>query len=150
MPVFALKDLPHYETYPDCMKEPGCVIFDRPAFIYESRWSQRTRVYLAKNGRGMVKIGTSHHPASRVASLRVADPDIIMAFHFSAMLWDEYVLHQRFIHKHYRGEWFNLSDDDIYAIREYCRTICGDDIENVEDIYRPDFDPGYPEQEVGV
>lgn len=77
-----------------------------------------THIYLMKNERnGLVKIGKSISPKFRERTLQSQEPEISMIF--VSCLCEEIIekdLHEKFSEKRVRGEWFNLTDDDILLI----------------------------------
>lgn len=85
--------------------------------------TQERYVYLIRESwRGMVKIGIATDLYARVASMQAGCPQDLkvigyfMTAHAKAF---ESHLHQRFSHKLYSGEWFELNDDDIRLILDY-------------------------------
>lgn len=76
-------------------------------------------VYLLFSENGFCKIGKSKSPADRLKTLSVKLPFDIEPLSF--FVCDDYnlaerMLHEHFSHKRVRGEWFNLSDEDICKI----------------------------------
>ena len=65
---------------------------------------------------GYVKIGISYNPHSRLSSLQTACPQnitLLGTLKTNDARRVETDLHERYADKHHRGEWFNLSNDDI-------------------------------------
>lgn len=74
-------------------------------------------VYLMRNNyTGRIKIGmTKNEPKFRESTLQSEDPDVELIFHrtVSKMRDTEFHLHFLFRDKRYRGEWFDLTGDDV-------------------------------------
>lgn len=81
--------------------------------------SRATRLYLMRNGRnGMTKIGISDEPRAREKTLQSEEPEIELLHHWMGSRTLERQLHEQFKSKRVRGEWFNLSSDDVREIVE--------------------------------
>lgn len=68
------------------------------------------------------KIGIASNLESRLSSLQtgsVQELSVLAYFPIKGAKTQENHLHQRYAHKHVRGEWFDLSDDDIETICNY-------------------------------
>lgn len=101
----------------------------RPDFVANNTAHNRQaratkqKVYLIREGfRGLVKIGIAKHPQKRLSSIQTACPqdiELVGYVESSRPKQLERELHRRFHHKHYRGEWFELSQDDIDLILTY-------------------------------
>jgi hypothetical protein len=80
-------------------------------------------IYLIKeNYMGLIKIGVATDVKNRFCMLQISCPqelELIGVFKTKAAYTVEKHLHHRFIDKHYRGEWFALTDDDIDTILNY-------------------------------
>jgi hypothetical protein len=78
-----------------------------------------TKIYvmLDKNT-GYFKIGRSHNPKKREKTLQSEKPTIELLFSFDATEELEKELHVVFGDKRIRGEWFYLTEDDIFYIKE--------------------------------
>ena len=79
----------------------------------------RTKIYLMKSHlTGFVKIGKSKNPSARESTLQSEDPMLEMIFQSD---WidgrKERDFHIMYSHLRVRGEWFNLSQDDIDSIK---------------------------------
>jgi hypothetical protein len=75
-------------------------------------------VYLMHHGLSDVwKIGRSTNPTCRERTLQHADPQITMVWSVQECGSLEGWLHERFANKRLRGEWFNLSDEDVEWIQ---------------------------------
>jgi Meiotically up-regulated gene 113 len=74
-------------------------------------------VYIAKC-QGYYKIGyTGGDPRKRIAELQTGNPfPVEYMGSISGSLEVEDALHERFAHKHVRGEWFALNDADLRDI----------------------------------
>lgn len=76
-------------------------------------------VYLMQSGsHPYTKIGFSKKPKAREKTLQGDDPLLHMVHQHEGTMADEKALHERFKKKRVRGEWFNLSIDDIKGIKE--------------------------------
>ena len=81
---------------------------------------QETRVYvMIDKNTGYYKIGRSKNPKARERTLQSEKPTIEMLFNYPGLNIDEKELHNLFIEKRVRGEWFDLSGGDIQMIKEY-------------------------------
>lgn len=79
-----------------------------------------TNLYLMKDGHtGLHKIGRSVNPSTRERTLQAQVPLLEMVWSCEAMLTDESILHEIFANKRVRGEWFDLSLEDIEYIRSH-------------------------------
>lgn len=93
--------------------------------IPNSEIAREGYVYLASSDIGLYKIGISRNPRKRVAKLRAQSPLNILLQHFFSvddMARAEAQLHKVCEPKHYKGEWFSLSQEDvawIQSITEY-------------------------------
>lgn len=76
-------------------------------------------IYLMKNKRnGYIKIGlTKGKPEYRESTLQSQEPEIELMFSFKSKRSTEEKLHYEFSNKRLRGEWFDLSDDDVNDIK---------------------------------
>lgn len=76
-------------------------------------------IYLMKNKRnGYIKIGlTKGKPEYRESTLQSQEPEIELMFSFKSKRSTEEKLHYEFSNKRLRGEWFELSDDDVNDIK---------------------------------
>ncbi|HEY5331248.1 MAG TPA: GIY-YIG nuclease family protein [Acidobacteriaceae bacterium] len=90
-----------------------------PTFDVRLRLPERrpTHIYLIRDEKtGLVKIGRSKNPESRFATL-MADEPALTLLHFSpADLSVERDLHRAYADRRRRGEWFELTADDIMKI----------------------------------
>lgn len=65
------------------------------------------------------KIGLAKNLEQRVNTLQTGNPfeiKIILSFYVESMIEEEKKLHFMFSHKRLRGEWFNLTNDDLNII----------------------------------
>lgn len=71
-------------------------------------------------GTNIYKIGVSKDPKVRCASIQVDYPKLDLVL--TAPCYDaykvEHKLHKIFVQKHNEGEWFNLTDNDLYILNE--------------------------------
>lgn len=78
----------------------------------------RSNIYLIKNNRnGYIKIGKSSNPKKREKTLQSEEPELELIFTLNASLLTETELHIKFNSKRVRGEWFNLTDEDVNYIK---------------------------------
>ena len=88
----------------------------------EYRQGSEGNVYLMLNNHtGRVKIGmTKNKPEYRESTLQSEDPDVELAYYkkVQSMRKTERELHEAFKEKRYRGEWFDLTQDDIEQAKE--------------------------------
>lgn len=81
----------------------------------QMKWQDAlSTIYLMLNKKtGRVKIGISNRPKFREKTLQEEIPDIEL-FHTGTGSWnDEQRLHAHFSHKRLRGEWFDLTAEEI-------------------------------------
>jgi len=86
----------------------------------EKKWQDDiSTIYLMLNKKtGRVKIGISSNPTFREKTLQEEVPDIEL-FHTGAGSWnDEQSLHTHFHHKRLRGEWFDLTAEEIEEAKQ--------------------------------
>lgn len=75
-------------------------------------------VYLMRHGiNGKTKIGFSKNPQARERTLQAEDPMLDLLFYFEGTTDTEAQLHQKFAAQRVRGEWFDLSEQDIGMIK---------------------------------
>lgn len=77
-------------------------------------------VYLIQADNGVYKIGRSQNPKSRIKRLGITLPYEIGVIHLiksNQYIKAEKQLHDRFASKRLKGEWFDLSDDDVTEIK---------------------------------
>lgn len=77
-------------------------------------------IYLLRGVHGHFKIGYSKEPHQRIERFEVMLPFPIQVMHLiptNHMRRAEKCLHERFAEKRRSGEWFELSDEDVYTIK---------------------------------
>lgn len=82
-------------------------------------------VYIAKAER-YTKIGMSKTPIKRISMFDVQSPfdvNLVLLIPSDNMDLTEAELHERFSHRRVRGEWFDLSTDEIASIAEHYPTV---------------------------
>ena len=81
-------------------------------------------VYLLLNTKnGYFKIGRSKNPLKREKTLQAEEPDIMLLFYIEASIQSEKILQQQFRLKRVRGEWFQLSIDDLMVLQEHFKVL---------------------------
>lgn len=81
-------------------------------------------VYIMYNRRNnYYKIGHSTDPVYREKTLQAEEPEIILLNKWFASPATEAALHQKFKYKRIRGEWFNLSPEDLSEINDYMLSL---------------------------
>jgi hypothetical protein len=79
---------------------------------------QKNYVYIMRNRRsGYHKIGKSNDPVYRERTLQSEDPDVYLVFKGEGDVAKEKSLHQKFKHKRIRGEWFDLTPEELKEIK---------------------------------
>ena len=85
---------------------------------------QTNFVYVMHNTKnGYYKIGKSITPEYREKTLQAEEPDIVLLEKWEAASHIEITLQRKFKHKRKRGEWFNLTDDDLIEIRKFMEQL---------------------------
>jgi len=74
---------------------------------------QKTYIILDEST-GFYKIGKSHDPGGRLVSLSTGKPFLKLIMEIDRNIENE--LHNAYSHKNVKGEWFNLSDNDLIDI----------------------------------
>lgn len=96
----------------------GSVIFDRLSFIKKEMDEKKVgeiKTYLMSDSNtGFTKIGVSRSPHIRERTLQSEKPTISLLKICDALVERE--LHRKYKGKRVRGEWFNLSENDLEAI----------------------------------
>lgn len=101
------------------LKEQAWMIGATKALTVSTNRRKPTQIYLCRNFRnGYTKIGLSCNPRYRESTLQSEEPDAKVLFAMPGTRKQEKKLHDQFSDKRIRGEWFNLSDDDIRLITE--------------------------------
>ena len=86
----------------------------------DSEEDQKTYVYLMQDTtNNYYKIGHSKNPQYREKTLQSEKPTIELLLFYAGSCEDEIRLHERFKEKRIRGEWFNINEEDIQAIKDY-------------------------------
>lgn len=86
--------------------------------VAEKKQLPKTNVYLMVDEHtNFTKIGIAKNPKAREDTLQGKMPLLKMVWHTVGTRDDEATLHDIFKDKRVRGEWFNLSDDDITYIK---------------------------------
>ena len=84
-----------------------------------TRATTATYIYLMRDERtGLVKIGKSQNPQYREKTLQSDNPLIVLVHSWAGLPAEEKALHNEFAEKRVRGEWFQLSDEDIASIKD--------------------------------
>lgn len=83
-----------------------------------ARHSRCGFVYVMRDAHlGAYKIGFSNNPQYRERTLQAEKPSIELLHKWAGTIADEEALHFLFAAKRIRGEWFNLTSEDIERIR---------------------------------
>jgi hypothetical protein len=69
------------------------------------------------------KIGKSKKPSLRERTLQSEKPSIKLIYCKKTDLMQESILHNKYSTKRIRGEWFRLTDNDIYDIKNYLEEL---------------------------
>ena len=86
----------------------------------EPEGDQKTYVYLMQDTtNNYYKIGHSKNPQYREKTLQSEKPTIELLLSYAGSCEDETELHERFKEKRIRGEWFDINEEDIQAIKDY-------------------------------
>lgn len=81
-------------------------------------------IYLVRANTGEFKIGYSVDVQKRLKAFSVQPPfeyELVHAIPVDDMVQAELMLHEKFLDKRIRGEWFKLSDEDIFEILQIVR-----------------------------
>jgi hypothetical protein len=78
-------------------------------------------VYFIDDGTA-IKIGKSEDPLSRVKKIQTNNPRQLTLLGYSYYLEESYT-HHMFIHKHIRGEWYDLTERDIEFLLKKIDTL---------------------------
>lgn len=119
-----------YYKCPECWKSWTC--YWGASYVFPDRYrttsirSERIVTSSPSSGQGFVyvarcgkycKIGYSVTPEQRISALQIGNPELVTllgTIEGSQVLEDR--LHAKFRGKHVRGEWFELSDEDVRSI----------------------------------
>lgn len=77
-------------------------------------------IYILENNEKYYKIGYSKDPERRVKQLNTGNSTNLKLLHKFTCKYDSIIesnLQKRFKHKNIKGEWFDLSEDDINSIK---------------------------------
>lgn len=78
----------------------------------------KTFIYLIHDkGSNAYKIGVSTNPEKRMKSIKSASAHAELLFYLDGDEYNEKFLHDKFTSKRIRGEWFNLSTEDVEYIK---------------------------------
>lgn len=110
--IFDMMDAPPYPS-----DEERTAWRKRPAPPKEKVRPKRGFIYLMRNKRnGMTKIGWSINPEFREKTLQSEEPEVEMIAKFPGSLQAEGELHALFTDQRVRGEWFNLTEEQISEV----------------------------------
>lgn len=109
------EDVPEYV---DVVLEVVDVLKEKDEISKKEIVNSSSKTYLMLSNSSYTKIGKSFNPLQREKTLQYENPTISL---FAVCNQDvEKELHVKFSHKRYRGEWFNLSKNEINQImKEY-------------------------------
>lgn len=95
----------------------GIVFFNGQAIHYhDGQWIATISLYLIQSESGYIKIGISKRVERRLRDLQISSPEKLTLLFYQPLQKAELIekkLHQRFSDKRLRGEWFDLTPDDI-------------------------------------
>lgn len=77
-------------------------------------------IYLMRHSNGLTKIGRSNNPRAREHTLQAEDPRLRLIFKAKDCGYLERGLHSRFAELRKRGEWFDLTEEQVRWIKRYC------------------------------
>jgi len=120
------------------------IYYDKQGLTYESPYTQSTDfwkmkttplfvepdgkkqfVYLMKNLRnGLYKIGRSKNPYIREKTLQSEEPEVQLITFRNAPPKAETELHRKYADKRIRGEWFELSLDEVKTAEKHLLKYC--------------------------
>jgi hypothetical protein len=88
----------------------------------------RQYVYLMLNrDTSLIKIGTSNNPKYREKTLHSQEPNIFLIAYWSCNKNIEKKLHDKFVDKRIRGEWFRLTINELIELEHFMEIeICND------------------------
>lgn len=133
---FTDDDKIHFESFVDTMRQIIGDINSQIKYIVDEKLKQRCEnaykysaqqsvveiepkeskigyVYLFSHSSGLTKIGYSSNPRNREKTLQAEDPRVHMLAVRAGSQSLESRLHTIYSHKRFRGEWFDLTDNDI-------------------------------------
>lgn len=79
-------------------------------------------IYVMKAPDGLYKIGRTQNPQARVKELMSVSPvplELYRLFYSVDYIFFEHVLHEMFEEKREHGEWFRLSQEDVYDLEAF-------------------------------
>lgn len=83
-----------------------------------------TKIYvMIDKNTGYYKIGRSKKPLVRESTLQSEKPTIELLFYFDATERLEKEIHIVFEHKRIRGEWFDLTEEDVLQIKKIAELL---------------------------
>jgi hypothetical protein len=82
--------------------------------------NRKTWIYLMKDEiNGCYKIGRAQNPEYREKTLQSEKPFIVLVEAWEGLESDETVLHKTYAEKRIRGEWFRLTESDVFDVGCY-------------------------------
>jgi len=103
-------ELRHYALVIEGVKGRGAPVEEKPLSM--------TNIYMMFDGHTkLTKIGISKNPSAREKTLQGEIPRLRITWKTTGTKSDESHLHQIFKEKRTRGEWFNLSSEDVDYIK---------------------------------
>lgn len=98
----------------------AAIVKQLPGDTYESIIQKGLTAYLVIDEMlGAYKIGRSSNPSTRETTLLADKPSLRMIGAWKGVKTDESELHRKFKTKRIRGEWFNLTVEDVEEIKRY-------------------------------
>lgn len=93
-----------------------------------SQWFGQSIYLIRIEGSNLCKIGVSQKPQSRLSQMNVPGLYLCLSYKVPHAYDIEKALHSYYFHKSVKGEWFDLSDEDIAALPELIRKLAQDHI----------------------
>lgn len=100
-----------------CIQDHIDSVSNQPKRKVKRNRSKTTKVYLmVDHNTGLHKIGRSKSPLKRERTLQSEKPTIELIAHWESTTKKEKELHKKYNEKRVRGEWFDLTNQDISEI----------------------------------
>lgn len=97
-----------------------------------------TYVYAMRNKRnGYTKIGRSDNPDFREKTLQSEEPEVEILFYYLCHPRVETDLHSHYADKRLRGEWFDLTNEDVFYVWDWVRCFVDEQSHYVSSSFAP-------------